>query len=185
MSTDTDSSTTSSSYSTSSSSYLNPLTGGKKKSMKNMSKKMQMMMSRASSRSAWAAGGKSRKQKMRGGYTSATTWGEHVNGSGDSQWARVFENGVSPTPNGNLIVGAEGQNSIIPASVRSSGMIGGKKRSNKKGGQNGPPMMGGKRKSRSKKGGYWAQVINQALVPFGLWGMQNRYGKRGTRKQKK
>ena len=37
-------------------------------------------------------------------------------------------------------------------------------------------MKGGKR--RSKRGGYWAQVLNQALVPFGLIGLQQQFSKR-------
>jgi hypothetical protein len=35
----------------------------------------------------------------------------------------------------------------------------------------------GKRKTRSKKGGYWGNVVSQALVPFSLWFAQNRFGK--------
>ena len=35
---------------------------------------------------------------------------------------------------------------------------------------------GGKR--RSKRGGFWGQVINQAIVPFGILGMQQTYNKR-------
>ena len=31
---------------------------------------------------------------------------------------------------------------------------------------------GKKKRGRSKKGGSWAATINQALVPFSLWGMQ-------------
>ena len=37
-------------------------------------------------------------------------------------------------------------------------------------------MKGGRK--RSRKGGYWGQVISQALVPFGIWGLQNRFSKR-------
>ncbi len=35
---------------------------------------------------------------------------------------------------------------------------------------------GGRRKS--KRGGFWGQVINQAVVPFGILGMQQTYNKR-------
>ena len=31
---------------------------------------------------------------------------------------------------------------------------------------------GGRKRGRSKKGGSWAATINQALVPFSIWGMQ-------------
>jgi hypothetical protein len=44
-----------------------------------------------------------------------------------------------------------------------------------------PAQSGGKRR---KKGGYWAQVLQQALVPFGLLGLQQAYGRR-TRKHHK
>jgi hypothetical protein len=44
-------------------------------------------------------------------------------------------------------------------------------------------QMGGKRR-KHKKGGYWASVIRDALVPFGLFGLQQVYGKRRTRKAK-
>jgi hypothetical protein len=44
---------------------------------------------------------------------------------------------------------------------------------------------GGRRKSRgkTKRGGYWSQVVNQAVVPFALWGMQNRYRRKKTHKR--
>jgi hypothetical protein len=35
---------------------------------------------------------------------------------------------------------------------------------------------GGRR--RSKRGGFWGQVINQAIVPFGILGMQQTFNKR-------
>lgn len=136
--------------------------GGKRR---RSAKRSKMMYSASRSRSRYSAAAGRRRRKMRGGqaaYSSASSYGGYVNGSGDSQWNRVFT-GDAPTPYGNEIVGAQGQNSMIPASVNSSGVL-----------------KGGKR--RSRKGGYWAQVINQALVPFGLWGLQNRYAKRHTRK---
>jgi hypothetical protein len=43
-------------------------------------------------------------------------------------------------------------------------------------------MMKGGRK-RTRRGGYWGQVISNALVPFGLWAAQNRYSRRkGSRR---
>jgi hypothetical protein len=49
---------------------------------------------------------------------------------------------------------------------------------------NAGPVQGGGKRRRAKKGGYWAQVIETALVPFGLLGLQNAYGRR-TRKHRK
>jgi hypothetical protein len=42
-------------------------------------------------------------------------------------------------------------------------------------------ILGGRRRKRSskKRGGMWGQVINQAIVPFGLLGLQHGYKKRG------
>jgi hypothetical protein len=39
-------------------------------------------------------------------------------------------------------------------------------------------------KNRNKRGGLWGQVINQALVPFGLLGLQQIFGKRYTKKNR-
>ena len=38
-------------------------------------------------------------------------------------------------------------------------------------------------RGKTKKGGYWSQVISQAVVPFTLWGMQNRYRRNKTNKR--
>ena len=77
-----------------------------------------------------------------------------VNGSGDSQFNRVFGNGG----NSNIITGVQGQNAGIPATLAQKA---GGKRSG-----------GGK---RSKRGGFWGQIINQAVVPFGILGLQQTY----------
>jgi len=94
-------------------------------------------------------------RKHRGGssanpssYSSASTYGMAVNGSGDSQFNRVFGNGG----NSNIITGVQGQNAGIPATLAQKA--------------------GGK---RSKKGGFWGQIINQAVVPFGILGLQQTY----------
>ena len=95
-------------------------------------------------------------RKHRGGnapnpssYSSASTYGGVVNGSMDSQFNRVFGNGG----NSNIITGAQGQNSGLPPTVAQKA--------------------GGRR--RSKKGGFWGEVINQAIVPFGILGLQQTY----------
>lgn len=95
-------------------------------------------------------------RKHRGGnapnpssYSSASSYGMAVNGSGDSQFNRVFGNGG----NSNIITGVQGQNAGIPPSLAQ--------------------RAGGKRKS--KRGGFWGEVINQAVVPFGILGLQQTY----------
>jgi hypothetical protein len=111
------------------------------------------------------AGG--RRRKRRGGqsapspgqYSSAAGYGFAVNGTGDQQNDRVFLG--ANLPNGNEIVGVQGQNATIPASLP----------------QSAGNMNGGKRR-RAKKGGFFGQILSTALVPFGLWAAQNRYSKR-------
>jgi hypothetical protein len=99
-----------------------------------------------------------KRSRMRGGanapstgsYTSASSWGTAVNGSGDSQFARTFE-GQGPA----IYKGVQGQSA-------------------------------GSRK-RSKKGGFWGEIISQALVPFSILGMQQTYkrNKHGGKKTKR
>jgi len=102
-----------------------------------------------------------RSRKHRGGaapnpssYSSASSYGMAVNGTGDSQFNRVFsQSGMDGRFQSNTIVGAQGQNLGLPPTVAQ--------------------RAGGKR--RSKKGGFWGQVINQAVVPFGILGLQQTY----------
>ena len=64
-------------------------------------------------------------RKHRGGsapnpssYSSASTYGMVVNGSGDSQFNRVFsQSGMDSKFQSNTIVGAQGQNLGIPPTV--------------------------------------------------------------------
>jgi hypothetical protein len=109
-------------------------------------------------------------RKHRGGssanpasYSSASTYGMAVNGSGDSQFNRVFsQSGMDSRSQSNTIVGVQGQNAGIPATLAQK--AGGKRSTSGK---------------RSKKGGFWGQIINQAVVPFGILGLQQTYkGKR-------
>jgi hypothetical protein len=83
-----------------------------------------------------------------------------VNGTGDSQFNRVFsQSGMDSKFQSNTIVGAQGQNLGLPPTVAQ--------------------RAGGKR--RSKKGGFWGQVINQAVVPFGILGLQQTYRRKNHR----
>jgi hypothetical protein len=93
-------------------------------------------------------------------YSSATTYGMAVNGTGNSQYNRVFSNS-SPDAQypSNQSVGVQGQNLGYKDSVLTN--------LNQKAGSR-----------RKKRGGFWGQIINQALVPFGILGMQQTYKKR-------
>ncbi len=116
-----------------------------------------------------------RGRRMAGGsYSSATTYGEYVNGSGGSQWSRTMDQGgaYGQIP-GNTIIGAQGQN-VPPASQIPTG------------GQLNLVQSAGRR--RHRKGGFLGEVVNQAIVPFTLLGMQNTYrrkrgGSRRTRRR--
>jgi hypothetical protein len=76
-----------------------------------------------------------------------------VNGSGDSQYNRVFSNS-SPDAQfpSNRIVGVQGQNlGYSPSTTQKAG------------------------RRRKKRGGFWGSIVNQAVVPFGILGMQQTY----------
>jgi hypothetical protein len=110
-----------------------------------------------------------------GSYTDGASYGMYVNGTGGSQWTRTMDQaGPYGAVPGNTIIGAQGQN-IQPASQMPT--------------QSNLALIqraGGKR----RKGGFLGEVINQAIVPLSILGMQQTYrrkkgGKRGTRKNRK
>ena len=116
-----------------------------------------------------------RTRKMRGGsYTDGASYGMYVNGSGGSQWSRTMDQGGSygQVP-GNVIIGAQGQN-VTPTSQMPTGtnlnLI----------------QSAGRRRRR---GGFLGDVVNQAVVPLALLGMQQTYrrkrhgGRRRTRRR--
>lgn len=111
-----------------------------------------------------------RNSVMRGGYSSASTYGEFVNGSGNAQYARVFDqSGPYGQVQGNTLIGAQGQNipnmSQMPTAANLKlAQSGGRRR------------RGHGRKS--KRGGFLGGVINQAVVPFGLVGLNHMYRRR-------
>lgn len=117
---------------------------------------------------------RSRSRRMRGGsYTSASTYGSYVNGSPDSQFARTFDaTGPYAARAGSEYVGAQGQWSQQPnvPSAQNLSLI----------------QSAGKRR-RSRRGGFFGEVINQAIVPFGLLGLQQTYRKKshGGRRTRK
>ena len=91
-------------------------------------------------------------------YSSATTYGEAVNGSGDAQFSRVFDQaGIDGKFQSNASVGAQGQN-LGPSPSASYKMTGGKR---------------SRRSRKSNKGGFFAGILNQAAVPFSLVGLNH------------
>lgn len=106
-----------------------------------------------------------KSHKMRGGqYSSAASYQMYVNGPLGAQYGRVFDQaGAYGQVPGNVIIGAQGQN-IPPASQVPSAS------------QMALVQSAGKRKSRrSRKGGFLGAMVNQAIVPFSLLGMQQTY----------
>lgn len=101
-------------------------------------------------------------RKLRGGsYNSGTTYNEYVNGSGDAQYNRVFDQGgMYDTRPSNLLIGAQGQWSQ-PTNAPTA--------------QNLSLIQSAGTRRRRKRGGYWGQVINQAAAPLALLGMQQSF----------
>ena len=118
-------------------------------------------ISRGRSRSASRR--RSRSQ-MGGNYTSGSSYGSYVNSTGPAQFARTFDQtGPYGARVGSEYVGAQGQWSTQPGTPSAQNLSlvqsAGKRRS----------------RSRSRKGGLWGQVINQAIVPFSILGMQQSF----------
>ena len=109
--------------------------------------------------------GKRGSRKMRGGsYTSGSTYGSYVNGTGNEQFARNFDStGPYAARAGAEYVGAQGQHVQQPGvpTAQNLALI----------------QSAGKRR-RSRRGGFFGEVINQAIVPFGLLGLQQTYRKK-------
>ena len=110
------------------------------------------------------------KSKKRGGntlpntvnYGSAENWMLDTVGNGNTQYNNVFsQNSPYPANYGNAIRGLQGQ-------------VAGKK--NKK-----------NKKTKKRRGGNLSQIINRAIVPFGLLALQQSYRKKkgGQKNEKK
>ena len=121
--------------------------------------------------------GKRGSRKMRGGsYTSGSTYGSYVNGTGPLQFNRTFDiAGPYGARAGSEYVGAQGQNSqqFGTPSAQNLALV----------------QSAGQRRRRSKRGGFLelGSVINQAIVPFSILGMQQTYRKKshGGRRSRK
>lgn len=120
-----------------------------------------------------------RSRRMRGGQ-GATEYVYGAVGSGDAQYNRTLDqSGQYGQIQGNVLIGAQGQNVMPPTQVPSASQLqliqsAGRRR----------------RGSRSRKGGFLGEVVNQAIVPFALLGMQQTYrrkrgGKRRTRRHRR
>ncbi len=117
-----------------------------------------------------------RSRRMRGGsYSSASSYGEYVNGSGASQWARTMDqSGPYGQIQGNVIIGAQGQNVSPISQIPNAGQL----------------ALVQKAGRRRRRGGFLGEVVNQAIVPLSILGMQQTYrrkrgGRRHTRKHRR
>ena len=98
-------------------------------------------------------------------YSDGSSYMMSTVGNGPTQYDNVFMSDKSNS-SGNAIVGLQGQ--------KAGSKRGGSKRGLK-----------GGRRTTTRKGGYWGQVIKQAIVPFGLLGLQQYYGRKRKGSTKK
>jgi hypothetical protein len=112
---------------------------------------------------------RTRSRRMRGGGATEYVYG--VVGTGDQQFNRTLDqSGPYGQIQGNVIIGAQGQNVQSPTMMPTPAQLN--------------LAQGGGRR-RHKKGGFLGEVVNQAIVPFALVGMQNTYRrKRGGRSRR-
>lgn len=122
-----------------------------------------------------AKGGKRHRKTQKGGQAPPSAWGWIGNnyGTGIQQFWRTFTaqpGGDAGTVNSNQITRIGHPNDNDPPLSLMQRQSGGKKK-----------QCGGKksRKGKGKKGGFLGigAVLEQAIVPFGLLGMQQSYGK--------
>jgi hypothetical protein len=116
---------------------------------------------------------RSHSVKRGGGYTSAASYGEYVNGSGGSQFSRTFDqSGPYGGRVGSEYVGAQGQWASQPNTPTASNLS----------------LIQSAGRRRRKHGGFpIGSIINQAVVPFSLLGLQQTYRrkKHGGRKSRR
>ncbi len=144
----------------------------------------------------------SQQVKYGGGpYSSASTYGSYVNGSGDSQYNRVFSlNSPDASNPSNNIVGVQGQNmtnaytpnaqqlSLIQSAgskyrTMSRSRTSGRTRSRSSGRSRGRSRS--RSNSRTRRGGNFGTILNQAVVPFSLLALQQTYRRKGKKSSKK
>ena len=126
---------------------------------------------------------RSRRRVYKGGngnYSSASTYGTYVNGSGGSQYDRVFTQGGND--HSNVLIGAQGQGSqqqSLPTQQNLSLIqSAGKRRMSRM----------NKMSRKKRRGGLLGvnSVISKAVTPFALLALQQTYRRnKGTQKYKR
>jgi len=108
----------------------------------------------------------SRRHYMRGGATSAATYAAGAVGTVDQQLQNTFgPNPVASTGNALIVNGQ----APFMAGAPTAGQL--------------SLIQSAGRRRKGKKGGFLGPVVSQAVVPFALWGLQNKYAtkRRGRR----
>jgi len=106
----------------------------------------------------------SRAQRGGNSWTSGSTYGTYVNGSGDAQFDRTFSStGIYGSRMGTEYVGAQGQWANQPNTPSASNLA--------------LIQSAGRRKRR---GGFLGAVISQAIVPAAILGLQQTYRRKGN-----
>lgn len=119
---------------------------------------------------------RTRSRKMRAGsgnYSDASSYGMYVSGTGGSQWNRTMDQaGHYGQVPGNTIIGAQGQNVPPVSQMPNSGNLN---------------LIQSGAGRRRRRGGFLGEVVNQAIVPFGLLGLQQTYRRksRGGRRTRR
>jgi hypothetical protein len=104
---------------------------------------------------------RSKSKSQSGGYPDSA-WGNMLNSVGDS-WTQF--NNVINSPKPDNVIKPLTHSAPAPASAPAHSRA---------------PQNGGKRRkhssrSRNKKGGYWGAVLEQAIVPLTLLGLQQKF----------
>lgn len=114
---------------------------------------------------------------MRGGsgsYSDASSYGMYVNGPGGEQFSRTLDQtGAYGQIPGNVIIGAQGQNVVSASRMPGNSSV----QMAQSGGRRHHRSHARKshHRSKSKRGGFLGEIISQAVVPFGLLGMQQTF----------
>ena len=115
-------------------------------------------------------GRKSHRRSRRGGDGASSWVTSNFGSTVDQQFSNTFGNAGGGNA-GNLIPTLAGAPAVGANNIAQGSLA-----------LNVGKQSGGK---RNMSGGYWAQVLQQALVPFGLLGLQNSYGRRHHNKTHK
>ena len=109
------------------------------------------------------------RKHQRGGYSSAATYGLEVNGTGPEQYNRTFSMDSQYAGRfGSEYVGAQGQWANQPATPTPAQLA----------------LIQSAGKRKTSKGGSFAPVIGQAIVPATILGLQQTFGRKGYKANK-